>query len=290
VGGPGSAPSTALLFPGQGSQTRDMRSIAEQGWPELLEMVSEHVGCDPFERQDEGTRYSQPAIFCASLAAWHTSDIEGVGAVAGHSLGELGALVAAGCLSPEDGAFLVAERGRLMQAAADTSSTGMLALLGGDEAAVQRLAHSHDATVANDNAPGQVVVAGAQTSLESLARAAREQGLRAIRLGVSGGFHSPAMSPAVGPFRAALASVRLRRPDLPVLSGVTADVFDDIRMRLVQALVKPVLWRQLLIALHARGIASFVEVGPGKVLTGLVRRTLPDVSAHAMAIAAAASA
>jgi malonyl CoA-acyl carrier protein transacylase len=134
-------------------------------------------------------------------------------------------------------------------------------------------------TVANDNAPGQVILSGPVDALDEAVGELKHAGLRAMRLRVQGPFHSPAIAPAVPPFRAALAEVEVAPPRVPVISGTTALPFDDIRQRLAEALTSPVRWRETLIHLHEQGVHNFVETGPGSVLTGLVRRTLDDVQA-----------
>lgn len=278
--------ATALLFPGQGSQTTDMRDTVERAWPELLELAADAVGDDPFARVDEGTRFAQPAILCAALAGWVRLGRPDADLYAGHSLGEIGALAAAGALDAEDAVRLVALRGRLMQEAAErTPGEGMLALLGrgggASAAAAAEIAADHGLTLANDNAPGQVVLAGPGDALSAAAAHAEASGLRAMRLPVRGAFHSSSMTPAVPEFLGALERVEFREPRAPVFSCVTAQPFDDPRRRLAEALDHGVRWRETLVALHGRGARRFVETGPGRVLTGLVRRTLADVEAIA---------
>jgi [acyl-carrier-protein] S-malonyltransferase len=267
--------NTAILFPGQGSQTAGMRDDVERLRPDLLELVIEAVGEDPFPRADDGTQFAQPAIFCASLAGWTALDRPRGDFMAGHSLGELAALVAAGSLSERDGVELVTLRGRLMQQA---DEGGMLALLGAGAAdRAPELADAHGLSVANDNSPQQVVLSGARAALPDAAAAAKELGLRAMELPVTGAFHSPLMAPAVPEFAAALNRVEFAQPTVTVFSAVTAAPFDDFPRRLAEALTSPVRWRETLLALHERGTERFVEVGPGRVLTGLVKRTLRDV-------------
>ena len=271
--------ATALLFPGQGSQTADMRDQVARVRPDLLKLATEVVGEDPFARVDDGTAFAQPAIFCASIAGWCQLDRPTYEFTAGHSLGELGALVAAGVLSERAGLELVALRGRLMQRAGETAGDGgMIALLGGDAAErAQEVAAPHGLSIANDNSPQQVVLSGPRSALPAAGETARELGLRAMILPVTGAFHSPMMASAVPEFERALAAVELRPANSTVISAVTAEPFDDVRARLADALTGPVRWRELLHGLQARGVTRFVEVGPGKVLTGLVKRTLKDV-------------
>jgi malonyl CoA-acyl carrier protein transacylase len=148
---------------------------------------------------------------------------------------------------------------------------------GGAADHAHELADAHGLTVANDNSPQQVVLSGPRGSLPAAAQAARELGLRAMELDVTGAFHSPLMAPAAPRFEAALARVNFSTPRVPVLTAVTAEPFDDIPARLAQALTRPVRWRETMLALRGRGVERFVEVGPGRVLTGLVKRTLKDV-------------
>jgi malonyl CoA-acyl carrier protein transacylase len=270
---------TAILFPGQGSQSRDMRESVAHVRPDLLAMVDTLVGEDPFPRAEEGTGFAQPAIFCASLAGWTALGRPEGDLMAGHSLGELGALVAAGCLSERDGLRLVVLRGRLMQrAGAQAGDGGMLALLGAGAAEqADALAEAHGLSVANDNSPQQIVLSGARSTLPAAAAAAKELGLRAMELPVTGAFHSPMMEAAVPEFAAALEQVEVREPRVPVLSAVTAQPFDDVRRRLAEGLLSPVRWRETMLELHRLGAERFIEVGPGRVLTGLAKRTLSDV-------------
>ena len=268
-----------MLFPGQGSQTAGMRELVERKRPDLIELAADTVGDDPFERVDEGTRWAQPAIFCAALAGWETlRDELRPAALAGHSLGEITALAAARALSDADALRLVAARGRLMQ---DADSEGGMLAVRGSAAEVAPSAASHRLAVANDNSPEQVVLSGPDHALDAALSALREQGIRAKRLPVRGAFHSPAMQPAVPRFRALLRQVELREPAVPVFSCVTAEPFDDVRERLLQALTSPVRWLDVLRGLRATGIQRFVETGPGRVLTGLVRKSLDGVEAEA---------
>jgi [acyl-carrier-protein] S-malonyltransferase len=270
---------TAIVFPGQGSQTPEMRQTVQRHRPDLLDQVIEAVGDDPFARANDGTQFAQPAIFCASLAGWEALDRPQGDLLAGHSLGELGALVAAGALGESDALRLVALRGRLMHEAGESAGDGgMLALLGrGAAEHAAGVADAHGLSVANDNSPQQVVLSGAREALPAAAADAEELGLRAITLPVTGAFHSPMMASAAPEFAAALDRVDIAEPAVPVLSAVTAAPFDDIRARLVDALTNPVRWRETLLAMHELGAERFVEVGPGRVLTGLAKRTLTDV-------------
>jgi [acyl-carrier-protein] S-malonyltransferase len=266
---------TAILFPGQGSHTPDMRDTVARVRPDLLELVSQIMNQDPFDRVEESTEFAQPAIFCASLAGWIDRGAPLGDVMAGHSLGELTALAAAQALSVEDALELVVLRGRLMGQA---GAGGMIALLGADAASVAPgLAAEHGLALANANCPTQVVLSGPRESLPGAAAAAQELGLRTMDLPVAGAFHSPMMAPAVPEFTAALERVQVSQPRVPVLSAVTARPFDDVRRRLAEAITMPVRWREMMLEAQAMGADRFLEVGPGRVLTGLVKRTLSDV-------------
>jgi [acyl-carrier-protein] S-malonyltransferase len=270
---------TAILFPGQGSQTPEMREDVARVRPDLLALAEAVVGDDPFVRADEGTSFAQPAIFCASLAGWTALGCPLGDYMAGHSLGELAALVAAGSVSEREGLELVALRGRLMQAAGEQAGDGgMLALIGAGAADhAEELAARHGLALANDNSPQQVVLSGARGALPAAATAAKDFALRSIELPVTGAFHSPMMASAVPEFAAALQRAALRPPSVSVFSAVTAAPFDDMRRRLAEALIMPVRWRETMLAIRELGAERFVEVGPGRVLTSLVKRTLRGV-------------
>jgi [acyl-carrier-protein] S-malonyltransferase len=263
----------AALFPGQGSQTPGMRDFVAARAPELLDRCMELVGEDPFPRVTESTRFAQPAIFCASVAAWQAIGIQ-AGAAAGHSLGEIAALTAAKALDTDDALRLVVTRGRLM---ADADPHGsMLAVIGGTIEDANEIAAAAGITVANDNAPGQVVLSGPRDALARAEEAATERGRRTLPVDVAGAFHSPSMEPAVEPFRDALDAVEVRAPVFPVFSCASAAPFADIRVELAAALTRPVRWRETVLALHEAGVSRFVEPGPGKLLARMGKRTLPD--------------
>lgn len=276
---------TAILFPGQGSQVEGMRDAVASSRPDLLKAVLALVGDDPFERIEESTRFAQPAIFCASLAGWArvSERVASPVAFAGHSFGELSALAAAGVVDEFDALRLVALRGRLMAQSGETRSRGtMLAVLGAEPAQVAALAEAHGVSIANDNAPGQVVLSGAPNDLLALRGAARDQGLRAIPLDVSGAFRSPQMAAAVEPFRAAVADVPLNPPRAVVFSCSTARPFLDPVNELADALVAPVRWRETMTALADAGARAYVDVGPGAVLAKLAPRCVPDAQVLAL--------
>ncbi|HUB72823.1 MAG TPA: ACP S-malonyltransferase [Solirubrobacteraceae bacterium] len=267
----------AGLFPGQGSHAGALRQEVSRTVPALLAECLELVGEDPFARAGESTRFAQPAIFCASIAGWRRRPRSlRPGALAGHSLGELGALVAAGALSERDGLRLAVARGRLMAEACHGRHDGMLAVLGAGVEWAAALARRHALSLANDNAPGQLVLAGPVERLREAAAQARAERVRAITLDVAGAFHSPAMAAAVAPFRAELEQVALSPPSVPVISGASARPFRDVRAELAAAITAPVRWRETMLALAALGARVFVDFGPGQVLAKLVGRNLPD--------------
>ena len=264
----------AILFPGQGSHFAGMDE-PYRGHP-LFEHGLERLGYDPFEQLEAGTAQQQPAIFLCSVTAWEQrrDELEPI-AAAGHSLGEYAALVAAGALRFDDAIILVDERGRAMADAARERPGGMIALLGGDADAVRALAADTGLVVANDNAPGQLVLAGPEPALAAVGERAREEtGARPRRLDVAGAFHSPLMEPAADRLAAALARTPIRPPAFPVYANSTAAPFEDVAAQLARNLLAPVRWRETLLALRAAGADEFAELGPGEVLTGMVRRTL----------------
>jgi malonyl CoA-acyl carrier protein transacylase len=279
--------ATAILFPGQGSLTADSPADARGAWPELVEQAAALLGDDPFERATDSTAYAQPAIFVASMAAWRerADGIDDVCAFAGHSLGELSALAAAGAIPVDDALRLVVLRGRLMADAAEAvaGDGGMLALLGGTPEAAADLAAAHGLTIANDNAPGQVVLSGERERLKDLSRVARSEGFKSMVLDVPGAFHSPAIAAAEQPFLGALLEIEWQPTGVPVVSGLTASPFGDVPLELARALVSPVRWREVMGVLWALGAREFVDVGPGHVLDRLVGRNLPLLEEHALA-------
>jgi malonyl CoA-acyl carrier protein transacylase len=258
-----------------------MRALVAAVRPDLLEAAIELVGEDPFVRVDESTRFAQPAILCASLAGWtrlrdHVDPV----ALAGHSLGEFSALAAAGALSDLDALRLVVMRGDHMAASGEAAGGGtMLAVMGASPAQAEALAARHGVFVANDNAPGQVVLSGAPDALDAAGKDAKNDGLRAIALGVAGAFHSPQMQGAVEPFRAALSEIVFETPRIPVISCATSAPFDDPAMQLAEALISPVRWRETMTTLDGLGVQAYIDVGPGRVLSKLTPRCIRGASA-----------
>lgn len=265
------------MFPGQGlvPTSVDRDEIAHV-LPELLVACEAGLGCDPFALRAWPTSVAQPLIYLASLARWSARETSGdVDCLVGHSLGELTALAAGGALDPLEGLHLVMRRGELTERAAALASapTGMLAM-GCDAATARLIGEISGTVVANDNAPTQVVLAGEASSLEQAADLARERRVSCRPLAVSAAFHSPWMDPAVEPFADALRRCTFAPPQLPVISCITCKPIEDPRTELSAALVAPVRWRELVLTLAARGVAQFEEVGPGAVLSKLVRRTV----------------
>lgn len=268
--------STAYLFPGQGAQYPDALADVERDAPDLLDLCVVLLGEEPFSRCDESTRFAQPAILLASLARWRRTVPADRRGHAGHSLGELTALAAAGAISQLDAVRLAVRRGAAMADAAErTGAQGMLAVLRGTPEAAASLAAEHGLVVANDNAPGQLVLSGPRDGIASARTAARAAGMRAIELNVAGAFHSPAMSPARQAFADALVAVPWSAPDVPVYSGLTAAPFSDPVQQLIDAVTAPVRWREVMKRLREDGATTFVDVGPGDVLAKLAERNAP---------------
>jgi [acyl-carrier-protein] S-malonyltransferase len=290
----------AGLFPGQGSQVPDMREAVARLAPELLAQCLELVGEDPFSRASQSTRFAQPAIFCASVASWmavqqavEAGELDAAwlpSVFAGHSLGEIAALVASESITAQTGLALAVRRGELMARAGEhDGGGGLIALLGASREQCDELAAQHEASLANDNAPGQLVLAGSRERLRELVSVARASGLRAIALDVAGAFHSQAMASAVEPFRDLLDGVEVSTPRVPVISCASAKPIVDVRTELAQGIVRPVRWRETMLRLADDGALEFLDMGPGKVLAGLVGRNLPQTTGIQAAELVAAS-
>lgn len=287
---------TAFLFPGQGAQTVGMGAALYESLPAakvLFDKANEILGYSltdlcfhgPIE-QLSTTVISQPAIFVTSLAALEAlkvSDpqlVESCSAAAGLSLGEYSALVFAGVMSFEDGLLVVQRRGMAMQEAADATSSGMVSLLGPELEVVEDLCEKarggETLQVANLLCPGNTVVSGTRAACERVADLATETGAaRAIPLAVAGAFHTPIMRPADQKLAEVLASVKISAPKIPVVSNVDAEAHtdpDDIRATLVRQVLSPVLWEKTMRKFLAEGYDSFCEIGPGRVLRGLMKR------------------
>jgi malonyl CoA-acyl carrier protein transacylase len=266
--------TSALLFPGQGSHSEGMNApFADHP---LLKRGIELLGFDPFSHLSEGTRTQQPALFLCSMAQWASREDHETDplAAAGHSLGEYAALTAAGAIDFEDGVRLVRARAQAMADAAALQPGGMVAMLGGERDDVYELAADLELSLANDNAPGQIVLSGRMRGVDAAVRRAGDIGCRARKLDVAGAFHSPLMAPAADALREALDATPIQEPVFPVLSNGSTRPFEDIRTELAENLLKPVRWREILLELQAMGATDYTECGPGSVLRGLVKRTL----------------
>lgn len=285
--------SFAVLFPGQGSQKVGMGAELFESRPDLLgDTADEILGWSLREMCLEGpeealtrTEHAQPALYAVSYALWEAFR-ETVGqdpvAMAGHSLGEYTALAAAGAFDFATGLRLVAERGRAMADAADAEPSGMAALIGVNPGDAEKVAEARRdqggrLSVANLNAPGQVVVAGAEEDLEWLAENGAGYGVRrVIRLNVAGAFHSDFMAPAAERLEAALRDSEIGEPQLPVWSNTTAQPHGTRLVEtLVDQVVSPVRFAESLENMAATGVSTFVHVGPGDVTAGMARKTLP---------------
>jgi [acyl-carrier-protein] S-malonyltransferase len=299
----------ALLFPGQGAQRVGMgadlleRSAAARAIFERAEAAAGRplirLCLEGPEAALRSTDVAQPALLALELALLAalgerigapTGDLGavaaalGVEAVAGHSLGEYAACVAAGALSIDDALDLAAARGRLM---AEATGGTMAAVLGLDAAALSELCRSVGGVdVANDNAPGQVVLSGTHAGVEAASHLARQAGARrVVPLNVAGAFHSALMSDAAARFAARLDGAALRDPTLRLVGNVTAEPIDSaaaLRDELGQQIARPVRWRESLLRLAADGAERAFECGPGDVLAGLARRTVPELPVQAL--------
>jgi [acyl-carrier-protein] S-malonyltransferase len=286
---------TAFLFPGQGAQSVGMAGALCANLPaarQLFATAADILGYDlldvcvngPVERL-HSTVVSQPAIFVTSLAALESlratqPEAEGTAvATAGLSLGEYTALVFAGTLSFADGLRIVQKRGGAMQAAAEANAGAMVSVLGLEPPQVQALcakaSHAGLVQPANLLCPGNVVVSGTQAGCDALETLAEPAGARTVRLAVAGAFHTDLMKPADACLAEALGRVTLRPPRVPIWSNVDAQPHTDpeeIRDLLVRQVVQPVLWEQTMRGLLAAGVTRFFEIGPGRVLAGLLKR------------------
>jgi [acyl-carrier-protein] S-malonyltransferase len=282
----------AIVFPGQGTQFARMGEPwrATKCWDVVLraeQALGQPLAPLLLEASDETLRRTleaQLSVFLTSLMAWEAvrDELDSPVAFAGHSLGQITALVAAGALTLEDGVRLASERAAATQAAADRRPGRLAALVGADlDTAEAACADVQGAWVANDNAPGQIVVGGTPDRVEAATLRARELGVRrVIPLNVGGAFHTPLMADARAAFEPVLAATRFAQPAAPVVSNVDARPHTDPSvwpLQLADQLVSPVRWRPSLLTLADLGAESLVEVGPGNVLAGLARRTLPGL-------------
>ncbi|MCB2081625.1 MAG: ACP S-malonyltransferase [Hyphomicrobiales bacterium] len=294
----------AWVFPGQGSQAVGMGKAlydtfteAKEVFQEVDDVLSQELSTLIFEGPMEEltlTANTQPALMAVSLAVARVLEkqsgktlAEMASYVAGHSLGEYAALAAAGSFSLADTARLLRIRGEAMQAAVPAGQGGMGALIGADlaqaEAIAQEAAQGDVLQVANDNSPGQIVLSGAKAAVERVAEIAATHGIkRFVPLPVSAPFHSALMQPAAERMREALAEVQVQAPSVPLIANVTTAETTDpdtIRVQLVEQVTGRVRWRESLLVLAEKGVAHTVELGAGKVLAGLTKRTVKDMEA-----------
>ncbi len=285
-----------LMFPGQGSQAVGMGCDLAAAEPEMRDAyaeASEVLGYDlqdlccqgPMDRLSR-TDFTQPALLAASVGMFRVLRREGLrfDVAIGHSLGEFSALVATGAVEFKDALRIVRRRGQEMLRAADANPGGMMAIIGLDDAVVEAFCAEQDgAWPANFNCPGQVVVSGTKAALEALAGKARAAGAkRVISLPVSGAFHSPLVESALEPLREEFERTEWHIPDPAFFSGCTVKYESGDFNHLLQVqLISPVRFSQSVKTLYAQGYDSFLEVGPGAVLTGLVKRIEPQAqTAH----------
>ena len=297
----------AFVFPGQGSQAVGMGKelagafpVARQVFEEVDEALKQNLSHLMFEGPGEDltlTENTQPALMAVSMAVMRVLEKEGgvditeaSGFVAGHSLGEYSALTAAAAFELADTARLVKRRGRAMQEAVPVGEGAMAALLGLDiDAATEIAAEAAGDGVcaaANDNASGQVVVSGSRAAVERAVELASGRGAkRAVMLPVSAPFHCALMAPAADVMAVALAEVAMRAPLVPLVANVTASAVEDqgdIRRLLVEQVTAMVRWRESVLYMKEQGVESLVEVGTGKVLTGLAKRIDRELTATAV--------
>ena len=293
----------ALVFPGQGSQSVGMLAELSELHPSVkatFEEASDGAGVDLWALSQGGpdemlnrTEYTQPALLAAGIAVWRLWQAQGgmqPSVLAGHSLGEYTALVAAGALSLKDGAHLVRIRGQLMQEAAPAGVGAMAAVLGADDAVVEaacvEASGAQVVVPANYNSPGQIVIGGDAAAVDRALALLQAQGVRkAVKLAVSVPSHTPLMREAANRLAQAMAGMAWSQPALPLLQNVDAAVhasLDDIRDALVRQLYLPVQWTACVQALAARGVGRVGECGPGKVLAGLAKRIDKSLDARAL--------
>ena len=287
---------TAFLFPGQGSQAVGMGAEIAENYPlakALYDKADEVLGFSLSNLCFEGpeddlneTSNTQPALYVTSLAILKALQTANPDAkprmIAGHSLGEITALAAAGAMSFEDGLRLVHERGRLMKEAGEKSPGAMAAILGVDTTIVKEICEAAAASsgaplvLANDNCPGQVVISGDEGALDKALAIAQERGARrAVKLAVSVAAHSPLMASSAEEFGQIVSTIPIQNPKVPVVANSTVELLDSIEKIQVEVsaqLTSPVRWTESIEFMREQGITTFIEFGPKAVLKGLLRR------------------
>ncbi len=288
----------AYIFPGQGSQfvgmgkdLYDQYDLARKLFHRADEILGFPISHEMFNGTDESlkqTKVTQPAIFLHSvIMAKVLGEDFNADMVAGHSLGEFSALVANGTLKFEDGLTLVSKRAMAMQKACEAEPSTMAAVLGLEDQQVEDICAAVDGVVvaANYNCPGQLVISGATAAVETACEKLKEAGARrALVLPVGGAFHSPLMEPARQELEAAIQQAQFNQPRCPIYQNVPAKAVNDpaeIKQNLVAQLTAPVRWTQSVQSMVADGATEFIEVGPGKVLQGLVRKIAPEAQTAA---------
>ena len=282
----------AFLFPGQGSQfagmgkqLADQETLAKDIFNKADEVLKFNLSNIIFEGPEEllkKTENTQPALLTVSTAVLEVFKKHGISAdyTAGHSLGEYSALVAAGSISFEDAVYAVRHRGLLMEEAVPAGVGTMAAVIGFDqerlEAITAEVSESGDSVqVANLNCPGQIVISGTVKGVEEAGSKAKEEGAKVIPLQVSGPFHSALMKPAAEKFEEILSNITIHDAKTPVIANVTAKPVtskEEIKSKLIEQLYSPVRWEETIRELMDSGVDTFIEIGPGKVLCGLVKK------------------
>ena len=293
---------SALIFPGQGSQIVGMGSdiyknfdlvkkIFKQADEKLEYEISKLILEGP-ENELQMTKNTQPAILTVSYSFFRILrdefgfDFSSFKYFAGHSLGEYSALVCSGSLNFEDALYLLFERGKAMQEAVPIGEGGMIAVLGMKTNEIDELLKSVNkeqdvCEIANDNAEGQVILSGKKESVNSVQKFLKEKKIKSIPLKVSAPFHCSLMRPASEKMKEKIRKTKFSRPFLQIVNNVTAkpeDNFENIKELLINQIYSTVRWRESILYMSSAGIKNFIEIGPGKVLTGMIKRTIKDAN------------